>query len=198
MSVSEQAAFGAAGNIVLNGTTYLLSKLTLEDVGKFQAWIDQQYPDPFARLRETFRLLDPGPPPDQPQPPKPSGPGKPISPEAKANHEVALASWKAELRRWEHDRASFEDERRCLLLNAQARKETGGTADKDFARAKSNSMEGLAYIIWLSISHNHPDMTLEAVIEGMKKMEMGEAARVADKVHSVDADVSETLDLKNS
>ncbi len=197
MAVSDKAAFGSAGAMELGGKTYILHKLRLKDMSDIQAWIDQQYPDPFRNLRSSLDLLDPGLPPQQPHPPKAEGPGRPISSEAKAKHQGEIAVWQEAMRRWEYRRTQFEDERRILLLNSQAKKDSGGNSDREFSRAIMNSPRGMAYVLWLSIRINHPDVSFEEIQKATEAVPISEIARIVDSVHSVDDDVAEELDLKN-
>ncbi len=108
---------GAAAEIQLNGSTYRMRPLTIDDFAEFERWVDD------APIRQAIRNL--------------SG----LNPDLQTK----------------------------LLQQAQeaAGQSSQDSSDKRQARIASQmtSMGGIGYLIWLSLRREHPDLTLEAILQ---------------------------------
>jgi hypothetical protein len=185
---------GAGGTITLGGRTFLLSPLTLQDVGFVRTWLREQAPDPFATVSKALKELRPqGPPPVAPAPPKPEKQMTGEEAVAWAQQKADYAARKAE---WDQAWADFEGTKKFLLLEALNDTKAGTVISGPAAENRLNTIEGVSLMLWLSIRKQHPDVVSREQVQAL--LENEDLAAVQRRLDAVNGAQLDDVDQKEN
>lgn len=95
----------------------------------------------------------------------------------------------------EMDPAAYEATRKELMLAAMedAKKGDGVGADPVMVEQALNSPDGMAYILWLCIRKEHPEVKLETIDAALKTENIGEVKKKLDEITIFSTDEDDSL-----
>ncbi len=165
---------GSPEPITLGGRTYLLSPLTLGDLGTVRAWVREHTPDPFKAVAEALRALRPGLP--EPQPLALPKPEADMTPAERGAWDRARTDYEAARKHYDALWAEYQDARQFLLTKAMEQKQAD-SVDGAAALSQLAGPEGMAFLLWLSLKKQHPEFDAPQKVQTLLDGESLDAVR---------------------